>query len=185
MKQTRSLSEFTWCHTVRRYLKASRDGSFEDLLARGRTFFLKKLNYFSTNWLINSLPTLSYSPQESKSGKLKIKPLWPKTRYQWSICYIPINTFPIVKIHWPQHNLYGKRKLPARHQPYHSLSVCRSILHNIQNQKGTLYQPISFLAKSIGKQDTFGAHCKQLTNAADAMQGCVICNFSFVFRSNL
>ena len=26
-----------------------------------------------------------------------------------------------------------------------------------------------FLAKSLGKQDTFGAHCKQLATAADAM----------------
>ena len=97
-------------------------------------YFFLKLNNFSTNSHINSLPTLL----ESKPGKLKIKPLWPKTRYQWNICYIPINTFSIVKIHWPQHNLYGKRKLPARHQPYHSLSVCRSILHDIQNQEATL-----------------------------------------------
>ena len=68
-------------------IKASRDGSFEDLLAGGRILFLK-LNNFSTNRHSNSLPTLSYSPQESKPGKLKIKTIWPKTRYQWSICYL-------------------------------------------------------------------------------------------------
>ena len=48
--------------------KASRDGSFKDLLARGRILFLK-LNNFSTNRHINSLPTLPFSPQESKPGK--------------------------------------------------------------------------------------------------------------------
>ena len=57
--------------------KASRDGSFEDLLARGRILF-SKLNNFSTNRHINSLPTLSYSPHVSKPGELKIKPLGPK-----------------------------------------------------------------------------------------------------------
>ena len=125
----------TWFLNI--YTKASRDGSFKDLLARCRILFLN-LNNFSTNRHNNSLPTLPFSPQESKHGKWKIKPIWPKTRYQWNICYVPINTFSIVKIHWPQHNLYGKRKLPAHHQPYHSLSVCRSILHNIQNQEATL-----------------------------------------------
>ena len=45
-------------------------------------YFLKKLNNFSKNRHINSLYTLPYSPQESKPDKLKIKPLWPKTRYQ-------------------------------------------------------------------------------------------------------
>ena len=62
-------------------------------------YFIKNLNSFLKNKHINSLSTLSFSPQESKSGKLKIKTLWPKPRYQWSICYIPINTFSIVKIH--------------------------------------------------------------------------------------
>ena len=28
---------------------------------------------------------------------------------------------------------------------------------------------LAFLTKSLRKQDTFGAHCKQLTTAADAM----------------
>ena len=48
--------------------KALRDGSFKDLLARGRILFLK-LNNFSTNRHINSLPTLPFSPKESKPGK--------------------------------------------------------------------------------------------------------------------
>ena len=61
-------------------------------------YFFKNFN-FSTNRHINSLTTLPYTSQESKPGKLKIKPLRPKTRYQWHICYIPINTFSIVKIH--------------------------------------------------------------------------------------
>ena len=65
-------------------------------MAPSRILFLK-LNNFSTNSHINSLPTLPYSPHKSKPGKLKVKPLWPKTRYQWNICYIPINTFSIVK----------------------------------------------------------------------------------------
>ena len=59
--------------------------------------------------------------------------------------------------------------MDARRQPYLSLSLCRSILHNIRNQEGTLYSPISFLAKYLGKQDNFGAHCKQLTTASDAV----------------
>ena len=46
-----------------------------------------EFNNFSPYRHINSFPTLCYSPQESTPGRIKIMPLWPNTRCQWSICY--------------------------------------------------------------------------------------------------
>ena len=125
--------------------------------------FGKKLYYFSTNRHINSLSTLCYSLQEPKHCSIKIRPILQNPRYHWSLCYIPINTFSLVKVHFTHHNLYGNGKLSAQNRPYHPLSVCTSLLINSLNQNGTFQKLITFLAKSLGKQDTLDAHLKQLT----------------------
>ena len=74
--------------------KASEYGYFEDLLARSRILLLNLITFKQIGTSTHFLP---YLTQDSKPGKLKIKPLCPKTSYQWSICYIHINTFSIVK----------------------------------------------------------------------------------------
>ena len=146
--------------------------TFEHCLAAGRQrvhTFIVKLNNFSTNSHINSLPTLCYSQQESKPVRIKLKPIWPSTKCKLSFCYIPINTFSLVKIRLTHHNLYENRKISPRNQPYQSFSVSRSILHNILKSKGDTSITNCLLCKLLRKLDTFGAHRKQVTTAVNPM----------------
>ena len=128
-----------------------------------RILFGQKRYNFSTNRHINSLSTLCYSLQEPKNCSIKIRPLLQNTRCHWSVCYIPVKTFSLKKIRFTHHNLYGNRKLSAQNQPYHTLSLCTSLLINSLNQNGTYQKLITFLAKSLGKQDTLDDQLKQLT----------------------
>ena len=131
-------------------------------------FYLKNLTSQHIGTSIQFRPCVT-STQESEPEKLKIKPLWPSNRYQWSICFNSENT-----------RLVWKLKVTC---PSPALSRTFSLEINItqySSSKGTSNNQSHF-AKPVGKQDTFCAECSlkaadncSRLNVFHVKQGCMI-----------